>query len=95
MFFLGMTFMFAGLLVFGVACLRRKVLPRWNALPLLTGVWLPTAVLMGALAQAITGNWFQIPAAVGIPLVIASLGGVALLGYVLMTDNRVLEPGAA
>lgn len=92
MFFFGMTFMFAGLLAFGVACVRRKLLPRWNALPLLAAVWLPLVVFLGIVYEAITGSWPEAPAAVGVLLALASFGGLALLGYVLLTDNRAPEP---
>ena len=71
MFMLGMTFMFAGLLVFGVACIRRKLLPRWNALPFLAAVWLPAVVLGTFIYQAVTGNWLEMPDLVGQLLMLA------------------------
>lgn len=93
MFFLGTTFMFAGLLVFGVACMRRRLLPRWNALPLLAAVWLPLIVLLGAVYGAITGSWPEAPDSVDALLLLASFGGLALLGYVMLTDDRSPKPG--
>jgi hypothetical protein len=93
-FLLGTAFMFVGLLVFGVVCVRRRPLPRWNALPLLAAVWIPAAVLAAALYQIIRGDYLGFPKAVGVPLVLVSLGGLALLGYLLLTDQRALEARA-
>lgn len=39
--------MFGGLFLFGIACLQRKTLPRWNALPMLVGVLLPGLFIAG------------------------------------------------
>jgi hypothetical protein len=88
MFFLGMTFMFIGLLVFGLACIRRKPLPRWNALPLLAAMWLPSVVLLSAMYGAVTGDWPEASAVNGMLLALASFGGLALLGLVMLTDDR-------
>ncbi|MFC2053574.1 hypothetical protein ACFLV7_04640 [Chloroflexota bacterium] len=41
MLFLGFTSMFLGLALFGVICLRKHLLSKWNAVPLLTGIWKP------------------------------------------------------
>lgn len=95
MFFFGMTFMFVGLLIFGVACIRRKPLPRWNTLPLLTAIWLPTAVLIGAVYGTVTGDLPEASSVNGMLLALASFGGLALLGYVLLTDDRALETGVS
>jgi hypothetical protein len=40
MFFLGFTFIFLGLALFGVICLRKRLLSKWNAVPFLTGIWI-------------------------------------------------------
>ncbi|MFL7893180.1 MAG: hypothetical protein AB8I56_14060 [Anaerolineales bacterium] len=37
----GTLLYFLGLVVFGIAAVRDKLLPRWNALPILTGIWIP------------------------------------------------------
>jgi hypothetical protein len=50
----GTFLLFLSLLLIGVLALRRKPLPRWNWLPLLSGVF-PVALLIGA----ITGGDFQ------------------------------------
>ena len=38
MLFLGFTFIFLGLALFGVICLRKRLLSKWNAVPFLTGI---------------------------------------------------------
>ncbi len=91
---LGMTFMFGGLLVFGVACIRRKLLPRWNALPLLAAVWLPLFTLLGIVSQALTGNFLDLSATASAALGLASFGGLALLGYALLTAAETTYPQA-
>ena len=63
-------------------------------MPLLAAVWLPTGVLLGILSAAITGNWFEIPNALGVILLLTSFGGLALLGYVMIADSRAPAPGS-
>lgn len=95
-FMLGLIFMFTGLLVFGVACVRSRLLPRWNALPLLAAMWIPVFILATAVYEAITGSWWEMPDAINYLLFLASFGGLALLGFVMLTDNRApaTEAGA-
>lgn len=40
LFITGISFYFLALVLFGVACLREQMLPRWNALPIIAGSWL-------------------------------------------------------
>lgn len=37
----GTLLYFLGLVVFGIAAVRDKLLPRWHVLPILTGIWIP------------------------------------------------------
>lgn len=87
MFYLGLMLMFVGLLLFGVVCVRRRLLPRWNALPLLTAIWVPTFILGTGIYEAITGGWWEAPDAITYLLFLASFGGLALIGVVLLTDS--------
>ena len=42
----GTLLYFLGLVVFGIAAVRNKLLPRWNALPILTGIWIPVLFIV-------------------------------------------------
>jgi hypothetical protein len=82
MFFLGWTFQFLALALFGLVCLRRKLLRRWNALPLLAGIWLPVMVSLNI------GLRWQAPEVVVTLIIALGLAGLAALGYLLQTDAR-------
>ncbi len=45
LFTFGWFLQMLSLAIFGVAALKLKLLPRWNGLPLLAGLWLPVMVL--------------------------------------------------
>jgi drug/metabolite transporter (DMT)-like permease len=80
-----MAVMFAGLVVFGIAALRNRAMPRGNGLPVLAGVWwLLLTIQAYVFPQIIQVDfmpaWFS--------LAIFSMMGLflALLGYVLQAD---------
>lgn len=82
---LGITALFAGLALFGAASLRLKLLPRWNALPLLISLpWL-VAILIELLA-ALARVPYVISSNITGPIIIISFLGLALLGYRLQAD---------
>ena len=76
-----MAVLSAGLGVFGIGALRHKVLPRWNALPLIIGLLFGLALVFNP--QLALGRW---PWA---PIVILALdaGAWIALGYVLWSDR--------
>ncbi|MCH7662725.1 MAG: hypothetical protein IH859_02520, partial [Chloroflexi bacterium] len=77
-----LLFTFTGLLVFGITAMQRKSLPRWNALPLLVGIWYPALILVDLLdvnnglldLLRLTTLWISI------------IGTIAL-GYLLQSDS--------
>ena len=73
-FVLGITVLFLCATLFGLVCLQRKVLPRWNGLPLMGVVWLP--LLYG-----------MVPVWVMIPLWLLVVAGFVGLGYLLQSDS--------
>lgn len=80
---LGMLLLLAGLLLFGIAAIRKRPLPRWNSLPLLTG----SAILLFPIMGAITGSdQLSVPVMATIFLLIGA--GFAALGYVVQGDAR-------
>jgi hypothetical protein len=97
MFFFGMTFQYLMLVLFGIVCLRRQILPRWNSLPLLAGLWIPGYVLVSGYLELFTGAWVDTPIAVFFTLWLITLVGFAGLGYLLLSDAQPAAPatGAA
>ena len=75
MFFLGLTSLFLCTTLFGVVCLQRKVLPRWNGLPLVGFIWLP-------LLYGVVPGWASIP------LWLLCVVGLVALGYLLQSDSQ-------
>ncbi len=81
-----MAVMFAGLVVFGIAALRNRAMPRGNGLPVLAGVWWPLLVIQAYIFPQVMGQAGHVPA--WFSVAIFSIMGLflALLGYVLQAD---------
>jgi len=78
----GMLLVLVGLLLFGIAAVRKKPLPRWNALPLVTGSLFLLMPIMGM----ITGSDdLSGPILTTIFLLIAA--GFVALGFVVQGDS--------
>jgi hypothetical protein len=89
LFFLGLTFLYLGLVVFGLANLRQRLLPRWNGLPAAAGIWLPLYMLMTVTLYLVTGSWVKTPEWVWPVLMWASMLGLTGIGYLLLSDARL------
>jgi len=92
---LGTAALYIGLVLFGSATVRRRVLPRWNALPLVMGLLGLGGLPVGYVGMAVDG--------LGLArlldtttLILFGLCWVAL-GYVLWSDNdeRAKQPEVA
>ena len=86
---LGLLLVLVGMLLFGIAAVRNRPLPRWNALPLITG----SLFLLIPIATLITGSdELSVPVLATIFLLIAA--GFVALGFVVQGDS-VEEMSAA
>jgi len=78
----GMFLVLVGLLLFGIAAVRKRPLPRWNALPLITG----SLFLLIPIMEAITGSDdLSGPILATIFLLVAA--GFVALGFVVQGDS--------
>lgn len=88
------TLQFLGLLFFGISSYRQCVLPRWNGLPILAGIWMPAYMVGSMIIERTSGEWSS--DAVAIFTLVISMAGLIGLGYLLQSDaERVEIPGAA
>jgi hypothetical protein len=87
MFFFGMAFNFLAMALFGVLCLRGRLLPKWNGLPLLAGIWIPLFLMISMLYEVISGGWLELPDPVFGLIWTLSLIGIAGVGYLLQADS--------
>lgn len=87
MFFFGMAANFLAMALFGVLCLRGRLLPKWNGLPLLAGMWVPLFLMISMLYEVISDGWLELPEAVFGLIWTLSLIGIAGVGYLLQADN--------
>lgn len=94
MFFLGWTLQYLMLALFGLVCLRRNVLLRWNGLPLLAGIWVPLMVTLTGIYEAYTGSWLEVSDLVFGAVFLIGLVGFLWLGYLLQADNQPKNPAA-
>jgi hypothetical protein len=94
MFFFGWIVQYLMLALFGVVCIRHHLLPRWNSLPLLAGIWLPVFMLISMLYELSTGKWLELPDVVFIVLFMTGAVGFGLLGYLLQSDSLPATPAA-
>jgi hypothetical protein len=85
-FFFGLIFEFVGLALFGMANLRQRIMPRWNGLPLLAGIWVPLYVLVSYILEKSSGSWIQAPLVVDMSMFLLTTVGLAGLGYVLQAE---------
>jgi hypothetical protein len=83
---IGIVLLFLFIALFGLVCLIRKPLPRYNGVPLLIGIWIPTGGLIGAIYYNATGSGLG----AGSPLTTGILAticmGFLILGNMLRTD---------
>jgi hypothetical protein len=82
LFFAGFLLFFLGLVIFGIGSWRDSPLPRWNALPILTGIWFPLLVI--ATSQMDWGESVILDAIVYLLTII----GLAGIGYLLQSDAK-------
>ncbi len=94
-FILGLLGLFVGQALFGIVCLQRRLLPRWNALPLLSGVWLPLFFGIGLPYQAFTGRTAEVPDLLSFAIFSVGLVGFVGVGYLLQSDAANARYGAA
>lgn len=94
MFFLGWMLQYLMLALFGVICRQRRILPRWNSLPLLAGIWLPGFMLVSLIYESMTGSWLELPDPVFAALFTIGAAGAGLLGYLLQSDAQPAGPAA-
>ena len=81
--------MFICLALFGIVSVRHKAMPRWNGLPIITGLWFPVGFLVSSVTTE--GIWnAALMAATGLLFA----GATILLGYSLQA-NPAREPIAA
>ena len=81
LFLLGMAIQYIALAIFGLMNLRRRLLPRWNGLPVLA-LWFPAAMLLslGLTPWEITLQIFAV-------LWVLTCVMFAGLGYLLQSDS--------
>lgn len=82
----GVLLMFVCLALFGIISVRRKVMPRWNWLAIVAGLWFPLMTLID-----------QLLADTAVLVMLTSLifvGAMILLGYMLQADS-VKKPAIA
>jgi hypothetical protein len=94
MFYFGMTIQYLMLALFGIVCIKQRILPRWNGLPLLAGLWVPGYVLLSGFLELYTGTWLDTPEAVFYSIWLITLVGFAGLGYLLQSDAQPSNPAA-
>jgi hypothetical protein len=86
-FYWGMLFQFTGLALFGLVCLRSRLLPYGNTLPLLAGIWIPLLMVYSMVYEVITGRWLDVPGYVFFGLWLISLIGLTGIGLLLQRET--------
>ena len=84
--FLSFTMVFVCLAFFGVLTIQRKLLPRWNTLPLLAGLGIPLFVLASVIWEQINEGWVEFDNSVGLIIIIITAVSIGLLGFTLQGD---------
>ena len=82
---LSFMMIFVCLTLFGLLTLHQKLLPRWNALPLLAGIGIPIFVLVSAIWEIFNDGWGN-DQGVGLLILLLTAVSIGLLGFVLQGD---------
>lgn len=77
------------LVVFGIVSIRDRLLPRWNALPVLAGGWVLFFWLMNI--PGVMDNFQNIEDSLAAGLALLSMLGLAAMGVILGSDSREME----
>lgn len=78
----GAYILFASLTIFGIMALTQKPLPRWNALPLISGLWFTFLPLLFGIGSVSVNAFLIISIAGFIVMAVAQI----MLGYILQAD---------
>jgi hypothetical protein len=92
MFFLGWGLQSLFLAMFGWVNLRHNLLPRWNGLPFLTGIWMPSFMAISIVYEQATGSWLELPEAIFLIIFVVMCGGLAGLGYLMQSPANPTDP---
>jgi hypothetical protein len=87
LFIYSMTIMFAGLGIWGVECLRRRMMARANVLPLLAGIVMPIFILTASIYEAFAGRWVALPDLVNLALFAIIAASLVGLGFQLQAES--------
>lgn len=79
------TMIFVCLSLFGMLTLRQKLLPRWNALPLVAGIGIPLFFLIVAIWESFNEGFVE-DQGFGLLILLITMVSVGLLGFVLQGD---------
>jgi hypothetical protein len=86
MLMLGIFLTFSGIILFGVAALKTRFLPRWSLTPIFTGLWFPLGFLVSVIYEPLTGETLDSPWLL-LPVFLFSGIGLFALGYLLQSDS--------
>jgi hypothetical protein len=78
----GSILYFSGLVFFGISAVRGNLLPRWNALPILTGIWIPLLFIVTSQMDWEDSYFISLGA------FLLSAIGLAGMGYLLQSDSQ-------
>lgn len=82
----GAYILFACLTIFGIITLRQRPLPRWNGLPLLSGIWVAIGPLLNPLLSGIGRVSFEAFLIIAIAGFVVMAVAQIVLGYILQAD---------
>lgn len=78
----GSILYFLGLVFFGISAVRGNLLPRWNALPILTGIWFPLLFIVTSQMDWEGSEFISLVA------FLLTAIGLAGIGYLLQSDSH-------
>jgi len=85
MWLLGHAVLLACLALFGIMALYKKPLPRWNAVPIIAGIWYPIMFWFSSMSRN-SLDW-DVPIGVNVAILFGIQGvALAALGYILKSD---------
>lgn len=94
-FFIGLFIQFFALTLFGLTNLGLRLLPRWNGLPLVAGIWIPAYLLFAGLFQLALGSTIISGETIFNYLWALSFVMFFGLGYLLQSNPGKLSPASA